>query len=132
MIPVVNTTEPVDSKNYAEFMFRNHFPNARLYRHATSAKISKKDYLWEIELSHSHGKVENMRALLERHLENPYQSVDELIGDIQLLLVDSKNNMWKLMPNHTDPANLDSLVKQTEDIMNLHKAEKEQLAMAIQ
>lgn len=127
MIPVVNTTEPIDSKSYAEFMFRNHFPNARLYRQATAAKISKKDYLWEIELSHCHGKVENMRVLLERHLENPYGSVDELIGDIQLLLVGSKNDMWKLMPNHTDPANLDSLVKQTEDIMRLHKEEKERI-----
>jgi hypothetical protein len=124
MIPIVNTTEPLKSNYYAEFMFRNHFPNARLYRQATAAKISKKDYLWEIELTHNHGKVEIARSLLERHLENPYKSVDELIGDIQILLVESKNNVWRLMPNHTDPAHLDKLIKDTEAMVNLHESER--------
>lgn len=121
MIPAVNTTQPLKSNVFAEFMFKNHFPNARLYRQAESAKIGKKSYLWEVELSHCHGKVEIARSLLERHLENPYTNVDELIGDIQILLVESKNELWKLMPNHTDHANLDRLIKDTNDIVELHK-----------
>ncbi len=124
MVPVVNTTKPLKSNYYAEFMFRNHFPSARLYRQADNVKIGKKAYLWEIELTHNHGKVEIARSLLERHLENPYKSVDELIGDIQLLLVESKNDLWKLMPNHTDPANLERLIKDTEAIVGLHKQEE--------
>jgi hypothetical protein len=64
-----------------------------------SIKINRKNYQKFIELTHTHSKVSICEAILKSHKANPYKNVDELIGDLQLVLVESWSHFKKLDPN---------------------------------
>ncbi len=62
-------------------------------------KINRHNYQRVIELTHTHSKVAICESLLKSHKADPYKSVEELIGDLQIILVDSWSHFKKLDPN---------------------------------
>lgn len=61
-------------------------------------KINKKTYQRCVELTHVHSKVSICESILKSHRENPYQTVDELLGDLQIVLAASWNHFRKIDP----------------------------------
>jgi hypothetical protein len=55
-------------------------------------KLNRRTYQRCIETTHVHSKVAICEAILKMHRENPYATVDEVLGDLQLILVESWNH----------------------------------------
>lgn len=61
------------------------------YKDAPRVKLAKKEYENTLRSMHLSAKINLSEILLRMHKTNPYQSIDELIGDLQVVLV----NSWK-------------------------------------
>lgn len=74
-------------------------------------KINRHSYQRVIELTHTHSKVAICESLLKAHQADPYKTVEELIGDLQIILVDSWSHFKKLDPNKRS-ITIDDLVRE--------------------
>jgi hypothetical protein len=92
------TDTMISSELVAKDMFNNHFASYAQFSKADSVKMGKKNYIWEITTIHIQGKIDATEALLRAYVENPHQTVEELIGDIQLILRDAKNRLKVMNP----------------------------------
>ncbi len=72
---------------------------ALMYGQAPLKKLNRKDYQDKIEKTHLHSKVSICAAILAEHKRNPYASVEDILGDLQVVLSDSWNEFRKLEPN---------------------------------
>ena len=66
------------------------------FKHADRLKVNKKEYSEYTHASHLAGKTAICEAIIKAHSETPYNSIDELIGDLQLMLVQSGNQFREL------------------------------------
>lgn len=55
-----------------------------------------------------------IKSLLRSHIEDPYGSVDDLIGDLQLLLKHTNNNLTRLMPSHAGMS-IERIIRDVEE-----------------
>jgi len=78
---------------------------------ADKVKVCKKHYKRDMESCVLSGRSEMLESILKRHFENPYGTVDEIIGDLQLELVDSWNDFHKLWPTVTRSITLEAVLK---------------------
>lgn len=79
---------------------------------ADRIKISRKHFAHDIDSCVLSGRSEAIEKILNRHMANPYQSVDEIIGDLQLDLLANWNSFHKLWPRQTRPITLERIMKE--------------------
>jgi hypothetical protein len=72
-----------------------------MYGHdVPTKKINRKEYGDKIRKAHLHSKVSIAAALLAEHKRNPYASVNDILGDFQVILTDSWAEFRRLEPKH--------------------------------
>lgn len=67
---------------------------------ADRAKFSRKEISSIVTDNILLGRLNLCEAILKNHQNNPYQSIDELIGDIQIMMVDSNDELRSNNPKH--------------------------------
>lgn len=79
---------------------------------ADRIKISRKFYAHDIEACILNGKSEAMEEVLNKHIREPFGSVEEIIGELQLALVTNWNSFHKLYPLSTRPITVERILKE--------------------
>lgn len=85
------------------------------YGKVDRVKMCQKNYSHDMSMATSSGKIEVINVLLQSHLDNPYTSVEELMGDIQLLAVHSWNELHSLNPKSFVPTNIERILKDVSE-----------------
>lgn len=80
------------------------------FRQADKLKMGFKNYVHDMATATSAGKVEILNVILQSHLDNPYRSVDEFVGDLQMLTVHSWNELQQLNPNMFVPVTIEKVL----------------------
>jgi len=88
---------------------------SRFGKQADRIKISRKHYAHDINSCVLKGRSEAVETILNRHKSNPYLTVSELLGDIQLDLVKYWGDFHKLFPTMTRPISIDHILQHTEN-----------------
>ena len=89
--------------------------NARFGK-AERVKVGKANYAHDMESSIIMGKTETVERILNMHRKEPFGTVDEIIGQLQLDLVDSWNEFHRKHRTRTAPITLETVLKQQEYI----------------
>lgn len=88
------------SQSYANYHTSTFYP-----RGCTSRKFSIGSFNKEVMLAHLLGRAAGSQKIIENHQKQPYNSIDELIGDLQLEVVnclnDFKRSSGARMPTQT-------------------------------
>ena len=72
------------------------------YPQADKRKFSKKLYCEDIQATHIAGQLAMSRAIMDKHKKDPYKSVDELMGDLQLIAMESFNFCQRKLTSRPD------------------------------
>jgi len=78
---------------------------------ADRIKFSKKLFTHYLESSFVCGRTEAIEKVLNKHRLEPFGTVDEVIGELQLEIVASWNDFHRLWPKHTAPLSLEKVLK---------------------
>ena len=79
---------------------------------ADRIKISRKFYQHDIESCILNGRSEAFEEILNKHVSEPFGTVEEIIGEIQIAIVDNWNQFHKLYPLATRPITIDKILKE--------------------
>lgn len=79
---------------------------------ADRLKVSKYHYAIDMDSCILNGRTEIVEKVLNKHLAEPYGSIEELIGDLQIELVNSWNTFHKLWPKQTMPIGVERILKE--------------------
>lgn len=79
---------------------------------ADRIKISRKFYAHDIEACILNGRSEAIEEILNKNVREPYGTIEELIGDLQLALVKNWNDFHKLYPLSTRPITIERILKE--------------------
>jgi translation elongation factor EF-Ts len=113
------TDSLVSSDQVAREMFQNHFTTYAQFSKAEHVKLGRKNYLWEITTIHLQGKIDVAELLLAAYVDNPHQTVEELLGDIQLILKESKNRLKLMAPRvYSCGTSIEKIMNQVEEAKN--------------
>lgn len=82
-----------------------------VYGKADRLKMSKKFFSLYLESCIATGRVEAMENILNKHKAQPFNTVDELVGELQLEVVQSWNTFNKLWPQTTLPISIERVLK---------------------
>lgn len=83
------------------------------YNIATSVKINAKEFKDTVNSSYLAGMIAVAEVIAMTHKENPYKNIDEIIGDLQLIIHDSHGKLNKLHWRHMKPTTFDKIVSDT-------------------
>jgi len=61
------------------------------FKDAPRVKIGRKDYFDVTRSMHLSGKINLAETILKTHASEPYRSIDEVLGDLQIVLSESWN-----------------------------------------
>lgn len=88
------------SQEYAHYHTSTFYP-----RGTTSRKFSLGSFKKEVMHAHLLGRAAGAQKIIENHQKEPYKTIDELIGDLQLEVVnclnDFKRSSGAMMPTQT-------------------------------
>lgn len=79
---------------------------------ADRIKVSRKFYSHDIEACILNGRSEVLEEILNAHNQEPFGSVDELIGELQLKLMNNWNDFHRLFPLSTRPITVERILKE--------------------
>ena len=79
---------------------------------ADRIKVSRKFYQHDIESCILNGKSEAIEEVLNKHNLEPFGSVSELIGELQVMLVTNWNDFHKMYPLQTRPITVERILKE--------------------
>lgn len=85
--------------------------NVRFGRQADKIKISRKAYSIDLESMSLSGRSEALEEIIKRHKDKPYGTIEEVIGDVQLLLLSNWNEFHRLWPTSTRSLTLEEVLK---------------------
>lgn len=88
------------------------------------AKFNPKSYSCDLASLFFSGQTSIIEEILSRHNENPYQNQDEIIGDLQILLMEQWNEFRKLYPLTSKPLTLEQILDNNSDGLIHPKLEK--------
>jgi hypothetical protein len=74
------------SKEYASYHASVLYPRGTYKRNMSDTTFKK-----EVELAHLVGRAFACQKIIQQHIENPYQTIDEMIGDLQLEMISCMN-----------------------------------------
>lgn len=78
------------SKEYASYHTSTFYPRGCHTRKINAATFNK-----EVMLAHLVGRAFACQKIIEAHAEKPYATIDELIGDLQIEMVNCLNDFKK-------------------------------------
>lgn len=76
-------------------------------------KVSKAYYQRDIDMAHRCGEMKVFDELLNKHREEPYEEVDMLIGDIQIMLLECYNDVRNRLKIDVKPTSLETIMTQS-------------------
>jgi len=82
-----------------------------LYGKADRIKLSKKFFQHYLESCIITGRTEALEKVLNKHQMEPFGTVAELIGELQIEIVQQWNDFHKLWPQNTRPLTLEKVLK---------------------
>ncbi len=85
--------------------------DCRYPKGADRIKVNKKTLLNDLVSAHSAGAMNVCETLLSSHIHNPYQTVDELIGDLQIKIKENWNTFYKYNPKNNAPLIIEDVIK---------------------
>lgn len=85
---------------------------AKRYGQADRIKVSRKFYEEDIRGCVLTGRSEALEFLLHKHEAEPFGTVDEVMGEIQILLANNWNEFHRLFPTRTAPTTVERILKQ--------------------
>lgn len=95
--------------------FANSMASAR-YGIASTAKINVKEFRDTITTSYLAGMIAVSEAVAMMHKEDPYKNIDEMIGDLQLILHNSHTQLSKVHWQKIKPVSFSKILSDTTDI----------------
>lgn len=78
------------SQTYSNYHASSFYP-----RGCTSRKFSVGSFKKEVMLAHLIGRAFCAQKIIEDHQKNPFKSIDELIGDLQIEVINCLNDFRK-------------------------------------
>ena len=69
------------------------------YKQAPKIKLNRDDYRDLAHSMHLSGKINVTEIILKNHKTNPYRTVEEIVGDLQLVLMTSWNEFRTVNPS---------------------------------
>lgn len=86
----------------------------RHYGGAPKVKMARSKFEKELRCALAYGTLNVCQTLLDAHQKDPYNSVDELRGDLQLLLVESHKQIKKELNLKIPGFELDNALRKYE------------------
>jgi hypothetical protein len=74
------------SKEYASYHASVIYPRGCYKRNMSDTTFKK-----EVELAHLVGRAFACQKIIDQHIQNPYQTIDEMIGDLQIEMISCMN-----------------------------------------
>ena len=87
---------------------------ARHYRAAPKIKMARPKFEKELKCALTYGALNVCQTLLDAHEKDPYNSVDEIRGDLMLLLADTHKQIKKDLGLKIPGFDLDSAMRKYE------------------
>lgn len=109
---ITDMLEPVDG--FARTMARAKF------NQSDRLKIAKPTWIKDMTAAHLIGKIEALETVLKSHAKRPYSDMDEMIGDIQILLADSWGHMHRINPTYTRPVSVERILSDLQTLRDAH------------
>lgn len=108
------TYEIENSQEFAKYSV------SQVYGKADRLKLGSYAFGRAVAIAHVHSKVSIVRAILNNHKVKPYQSVEDVMGDLQIILVDSWSQFRKIDPTKP-PMTVEDLIygAQNEQLPNV-------------
>lgn len=109
---ITDMLEPADA--FARTMARAKF------QQADRLKVAKPVWIKDMTAAHLVGKIEALEVVMKSHAMNPYLTVDDLIGDIQIVLADTWQKMHRINPAYTRPMSLEQIINDMDTMKAAH------------